>query len=64
MSVSRIKISFLFFLGLCFVIITLLNESGRNNAIEALQNKGLHLAWDGTQLIVVKSKNKAAVREN
>lgn len=56
---SCLKISFLFALGLCLVYISLLNDFSRSSDIKISQNKELFLHWDGAQLVIIKSKNKA-----
>ena len=51
---TRVKISFLFLMGVSIVIIALLRES--DNKIEFQQPETLALSWDGNQITVITDK--------
>ncbi len=55
---TRVKISFLFILGVCFVIIAISRGLDSNRGILTAQ-KQQFLAWNGSQIVVIKSKSQA-----
>lgn len=53
---ARVKISFLFVVGVCLVIIAASRSYYRNSDILKHQNKSISLTWDGSQIIVINNK--------